>query len=131
MHVPGSRRLSPGYLKAHIRWWWSHALFARPDDLPRAQRVPAALWLLLFAGAALLFFTRLSAPLQEPQESRYAEIPRQMLAEGRWVVPVLHGQPYLDKPPLLYWLIMACYATFGVHDWAARLVPCGASFLTA
>ncbi len=46
-----------------------------------------------------------------------------MLEQGRWLVPVLHGRPYLDKPPLLYWLVMASYTLCGVHDWAARLVP--------
>jgi 4-amino-4-deoxy-L-arabinose transferase-like glycosyltransferase len=35
----------------------------------------------------------------------------------------LQGEPYLDKPPLLYWLIEASYAAFGVTVWAARLVP--------
>ncbi|MGH7170740.1 MAG: ArnT family glycosyltransferase [Gemmataceae bacterium] len=77
-----------------------------------------------------LFFLRLNAPLLEPQEPRYAEIPRQMLSEGRWLVPVLHGEPYLDKPPLLYWLVMGSYSVFGVHDWAARLVPGLAGILT-
>jgi dolichol-phosphate mannosyltransferase len=80
--------------------------------------------------AVVLFFLRLRAPLLEPQEPRYAEIPRQMLDEGRLLVPVLHGQPYLDKPPLLYWLVMGSYAVFGVHDWAARLVPGLAGVLT-
>jgi 4-amino-4-deoxy-L-arabinose transferase-like glycosyltransferase len=88
-------------------------------------------WAVLFVtAAALLSFVRFHVPLQEPQESRYAEIPRQMLAEGNWLVPVLHGEPYLDKPPLLYWLVMASYSVFGVHDWAARLIPCTATFLT-
>jgi 4-amino-4-deoxy-L-arabinose transferase-like glycosyltransferase len=85
-------------------------------------------WTILIV-AALLFFTRFRCPLQEPQEARYAEIPRQMLEEGRFVVPVLHGQPYYDKPPLLYWLVMASYSVFGVHDWAARLVACTAGFI--
>jgi dolichol-phosphate mannosyltransferase len=53
-----------------------------------------------------------------------------MLVEGCFTVPVLHGQPYYDKPPLLYWLVMGCYTLFGVHDWSARLVPCGAAFVT-
>ena len=74
---------------------------------------------LLLAMSSLLFLTRLRAPLLEPQEPRYAEIPRQMLDEGRFVTPVLYGQPYLDKPPLLYWLVMASYQLFGVHDWAS------------
>jgi dolichol-phosphate mannosyltransferase len=86
--------------------------------------------LCLLLAAVLLFFCRLSAPLLEPQEARYAEIPRQMLATGSWLVPVLHGEPYLDKPPLLYWLVMASYSVFGVHDWAARLVPGLAGVLT-
>jgi 4-amino-4-deoxy-L-arabinose transferase-like glycosyltransferase len=38
--------------------------------------------------------------------------------------------PYYDKPPLLYWLVMAFYEVFGVSDRAARLVSCGAAFLT-
>jgi dolichol-phosphate mannosyltransferase len=61
--------------------------------------------------------------LLEPDEARYAEIPRQMLADGNWLVPTLHDQPYVHKPPLLYWLVMASYSLFGVHDWAARIVP--------
>src|SRR5262249_51849979 len=80
--------------------------------------------------AALLFFSRLDCPLLEPQEPRYAEIARQMLAEDRWLVPVLYGQDYLDKPPLLYWLVMLCYTLCGVHDWTARLVPGVAGWLT-
>lgn len=103
------------------------------DDQTRLSRkrpkyANTAFWAILLI-ASLLFFGHFRCPLQEPQESRYAEIPRQMLAEGRWIVPVLHGQPYLDKPPLLYWLVMASYRIFGVEDWAARLVPCVAGWL--
>src|SRR5438105_12797862 len=101
--------------------------------LPTADSLLLRPWpaLLLVLGMATpLFFARLDAPLLEPQEPRYAEIPRQMLAEGRLLVPVLHGQPYLDKPPLLYWLVMGSYALLGVHDWAARLVPGCAGVLT-
>jgi 4-amino-4-deoxy-L-arabinose transferase-like glycosyltransferase len=83
----------------------------------------------LVLAAALLFFSRLDCPLQEPEETLYAEIPRQMLAEGRLMVPVRHGQVYYDKPPLLYWLVMGTYQLCGIHDWAARLVPSGAAFL--
>jgi 4-amino-4-deoxy-L-arabinose transferase-like glycosyltransferase len=84
---------------------------------------PIGHFLGLIFVASLFFFGQLHAPLLEPQEPRYAEIPRQMLAEGRFVLPVLHGQPYLDKPPLLYWLVMGSYQLFGVHDWSARLLP--------
>lgn len=80
--------------------------------------------ILLLAMTAALFYSRLGCELLEPEESRYAEIPRQMLEQGRFVSPVLHGEDYYQKPPLLYWLVMLSYAIFGVHDWAARLVPC-------
>src|SRR5437899_9675454 len=86
--------------------------------------------LLLLGVGSLLFFWRLDLPLLEPQEARYAEISRQMLDSGSWLTPVLHGQPYFDKPPLLYWLVMGCYCVFGVHDWAARMVPGLAGLLT-
>jgi 4-amino-4-deoxy-L-arabinose transferase-like glycosyltransferase len=85
--------------------------------------------LLLLVMAGLLFFVRLGNPLLEPEEARYAEIPRQMLAEGRFLLPVLHDETYLHKPPLLYWLVMACYRLLGVHDWVGRVVPAGAGVL--
>jgi 4-amino-4-deoxy-L-arabinose transferase-like glycosyltransferase len=81
----------------------------------------ALLFLLILPGA--LLYPCLSFRLFEPDEGRYAEIPREMLSRGEWVVPYLQGEPYLDKPPLLYWLVMGSYRVFGVHDWAARLIP--------
>src|SRR5438132_730745 len=80
--------------------------------------------------ASLLYFARLGFPLLEPEEARYAEIPRQMFAQGSWITPVLHGEDYYHKPPLFYWLVMISYQVFGVHDWAARLIPSIAGILT-
>jgi 4-amino-4-deoxy-L-arabinose transferase-like glycosyltransferase len=77
--------------------------------------------LLLLPG--VLLYPCLSFLLFEPDEGRYAEIPREMLVRGEWVVPYLQGEPYLDKPPLLYWLVMGSYQLLGVRDWSARLVP--------
>ena len=125
-----------------LPFWWSRVLFAgeTPIDGPtfaarQKESQPSklsrhvGLAMVVFA-AILVFFLCLRAPMLEPQEPRYAEIPRQMLAEGRFLVPVLHGEPYLDKPPLLYWLVMGSYSIFGVHDWAARLIPGIAGALT-
>jgi 4-amino-4-deoxy-L-arabinose transferase-like glycosyltransferase len=131
----------PRILATLVPFWWSRVLFAghgsstspeRPQraDAPRRRRSGLVEGMLVLFIATTLFFLRLSAPLLEPQEPRYAEIPRQMLSEGRFLVPVLHGEPYLDKPPLLYWLVMGTYAVFGVHDWAARLIPGLAGVLT-
>lgn len=134
----------PRTLRALLPFWWSRVLFTGPSyrgcsplpqgewggDAEKRSSVPALGALLLLVAAALLFFSRLSTPLLEPQEARYAEIPRQMAEADRWLVPVLHGEPYCDKPPLLYWLVMASYTLFGAQDWAARLVPGLAGFLT-
>jgi hypothetical protein len=75
----------------------------------------------VFALACLLFFSSLRAPLLEPQEARYAEIPREMLASGDLVVPRLNGLPYFEKPPLLYWANAASLRLFGETPFAARL----------
>jgi len=50
-----------------------------------------------------------------------AQIARNMLASGDLVTARLDGVPYLEKAPLIYWLIALSYKTFGVHDWAARM----------
>ena len=50
-----------------------------------------------------------------------AQIARNMLDSGDWVTARLDGIPYLEKAPLKYWMIAACYLVFGVHDWAARI----------
>jgi 4-amino-4-deoxy-L-arabinose transferase-like glycosyltransferase len=78
---------------------------------------------LLIVVPAVLLYPCMAFPLFEPDEGRYAQVPREMLQRGEWVVPHLQGQPYLDKPPLFYWLVMLSYRLFGAHDWAARLVP--------
>ncbi|MDB6168295.1 MAG: glycosyl transferase family 39 [Verrucomicrobia bacterium] len=77
------------------------------------------LWLaLLFA---LLFGFRLgSYPLGNPDEGRYAEIPREMIAAGDWVTPRLNGVNYFEKPPLMYWATAAALRVLGPGEWSAR-----------
>lgn len=50
-----------------------------------------------------------------------AQIAVNMLHSGDWVTARLNGVPYLEKSPLVYWMMAGSYAVFGVHDWAARL----------
>ena len=80
--------------------------------------------LLLLALAALLgsvWFEPPRSPLAEPDEARYAEIPREMLAARDFVTPRLNGVPYFEKPPLLYWANAASFALLGETPFAARL----------
>jgi 4-amino-4-deoxy-L-arabinose transferase-like glycosyltransferase len=117
----GATHLLPRSLPAYVPLVWKHALFpGRCDGSTKLRRGALALLLVL---PGILLYPCLSFRLLEPDEGRYAEVPREMLSRGEWVVPFLHGQPYLDKPPLLYWLVMLSYSALGVHDWAARLVP--------
>ncbi len=100
---------------------WSKVLFSGPSGPIEPVRWLSTALLLLVPG--MLLYPCLAFPLLEPDESRYAEIPREMLERGDLVVPLLQGEAYLDKPPLFYWLVAASYKIFGVYDWAARLPP--------
>src|SRR5581483_2308040 len=76
------------------------------------------------AGGALLFGFHLgSYGLWDPDEARYAEIAREMLARGDWLIPHLNYVPYVEKPPLLYWLTALSFRLFGLSEFAARLTP--------
>src|SRR5512146_805943 len=71
--------------------------------------------------AFLLFFGLGAFGLVGADEPRYAQIAREMLARHDWVVPVLNGKPWLEKPVLFYWQAMLSSSIFGVRVWAARL----------
>jgi 4-amino-4-deoxy-L-arabinose transferase-like glycosyltransferase len=80
--------------------------------------------LLLFLGWALLYGPHLGRrALWSPDEGRYAEIPREMVATGDWVTPRLNGVKYFEKPPLFYWLEAGALRLFGPHEGSLRLAP--------
>ncbi len=119
----------PASCAAFLRCWWSRVQF--PGGMPAAPRPRS--WVLgglLLVLAALLLFPGLNQPLQDPDEGRQAEVPREMLARDDLLTPRMLGQPYYEKPPLQYWLTAASYKLFGVRPWAARLVPALAAWLT-
>jgi 4-amino-4-deoxy-L-arabinose transferase-like glycosyltransferase len=79
-----------------------------------------------FLGLVPLFLR----PLWEPDEARYAEIPREMLALGDWLTPRLNHVLYFEKPPLQYWLSAGSMKLFGLQPFAARLPLALASAIT-
>jgi 4-amino-4-deoxy-L-arabinose transferase-like glycosyltransferase len=70
----------------------------------------------------LALFKTSELPLIDRDEGRYAEGAREMLASGDWLVPRLFGVPYLEKPPLFFWLTAASCGLVGVGELGARLV---------
>jgi 4-amino-4-deoxy-L-arabinose transferase-like glycosyltransferase len=72
-------------------------------------------------SGALFALAALGRPLWCPDEGRYAEIPREMVATGDWVTPRLDGVKYLEKPPLLYWMSAVSISVLGRNDIAYRL----------
>jgi len=92
--------------------------------------------LLLMAAGLLLFYLILyivplgQRPLTYPDEVRYAEIPREMLLSGDWIVPHLDGLRYFEKPPLGYWINAISISLFGENEFAIRLPSAIASGLT-
>jgi len=59
--------------------------------------------------------------LYEPHEGHFAMVSQEMIWRGDWITPHLNGSPYLNKPPLLYWLIAISTSIFGTTEFAARL----------
>src|SRR5713226_2111462 len=79
-------------------------------------------WLLLAGFCAFLFFFGLAYfGLVGPDEPRYAQVAREMYARHDWITPTLLGDPWFEKPALLYWCMIGCYRLLGINEWAARL----------
>src|SRR5437667_6652338 len=73
--------------------------------------------------AALVFVGCMISPpsLMDDVDAVQAQIARNMLQSGDWVTARLDGVAYLEKAPLIYWIIAVSYEIFGTHDWAARV----------
>jgi 4-amino-4-deoxy-L-arabinose transferase-like glycosyltransferase len=76
---------------------------------------------LLVVALPLLLWGSGATPLGDPDEGLYATIAREMVERGDWLTPRFNGLPYLEKPPLYYWLTALAYWLFGLSEWGARL----------
>jgi len=99
------------------------------------SRNPAAArlaWIILILATLYVsYFYNLGAVgFLGPDEPRYAWIARNMAESGDWVTPRLYGQPWFEKPPLLYWTAALSFKLFGVSEASARL-PSAISALLA
>jgi 4-amino-4-deoxy-L-arabinose transferase-like glycosyltransferase len=76
---------------------------------------------LLFLALYLLWLG--SYPLFIPDEGRYSEVAREMVANSDFITPRVNGVAFLDKPVLYYWLQATAIYLFGIKEWALRLFP--------
>ena len=109
-----SRTLSPLTIKNSAS---IYAISARPrSGLPKFIIVGV---LLLFA---VVYVGSLFSPgLQDDADSTHAEAAREMLVTHDYVTLKVNGNRYLEKAPLMYWVVALCYFCFGVNEFAAHL----------
>lgn len=87
-----------------------------------AGRVPPGIGLVIVCLAAMAIVPSLGGyTLYDRDEGYYVECARQMLVSGNWFVPYFAGEPWMEKPPLAFWLMAVSMRTFGVNEFAARL----------
>src|SRR4051812_26934037 len=89
--------------------------------LPAGGRSARPLLAAALLAAVVSFAPIASHSLWTPDEPTGAGVGRAMLASGDYLVPRLGGQPFLEKPPLYWWVQVAGYRLLGVRDWTARL----------
>lgn len=100
---------------------------------PPSQRdnIRAAIVLVVLAYCLIYLLPLGIRPIMFPDETRYGEIPREMLVSGDWAVPHLIDLRYFEKPPLGYWLTAISIGVFGENVFAVRLSSALATGLSA
>jgi 4-amino-4-deoxy-L-arabinose transferase-like glycosyltransferase len=101
---------------------------AHTNDVPgsrdpdRAGKAPNLYLVALLFAAAVYAGCMISPPsLMDDVDAVQAQISRNMLSSGDWVTARLDGVAYLEKAPLIYWLMAMSFKLFGPYDWAARI----------
>jgi 4-amino-4-deoxy-L-arabinose transferase-like glycosyltransferase len=85
-----------------------------------------AVWQYIILGVLIFFscyYGIASYAILDMNEGLYAEVAREMIVNKHFIIPYLNDVPYLEKPPLLYWLLALSYHIFGINEFAARVVP--------
>ncbi len=90
---------------------------------PVSHRGRKYLYLAVLLVAGIVYLSGILSPpsLMDDVDAVQAQIARNMITSGDWVTARLDGVAYLEKPPLIYWMMAVSYELFGVHDWAARI----------
>ncbi len=87
-------------------------------------------WLGLAALCLLPYLGWWLTGLMDLDEGFYGAITREMIRSSDWIVPRLSGEPWFEKPILVYWLAAPAVIFFG-DDFGPRLPSVVCSLLTA
>lgn len=89
---------------------------------------PAAAWVLAALVAASVLLTPPARDLFAGDETRYARITAEMSAANEWLVPILDGEPYTEKPPVHFWFLILGARAFGFDSTWPYVLPSILSF---
>ncbi len=79
------------------------------------------IWFVLLFSLILSISFQGSRGLYDFDETRYAEVAREMLLTGDYLIPKRDFHPHLSKPPFTYWMIAISMKILGINEWAVRL----------
>ena len=97
--------------------------FKRLDELLDLTRLsePSLHRVLIFLWTLLTLSSLFAAPLFDYDEAAHAQAAAEMLRDGKWLLPTMNGQPFYEKPALLFYFMSASFKLFGENAFAARL----------
>ncbi|MCH6546403.1 MAG: glycosyltransferase family 39 protein, partial [Deltaproteobacteria bacterium] len=93
----------------------------RPGSFSSDDNWIRDLTLLVAVSVPFLFWGIGSVSFLDPDEGMYGDIARGMAIGGDWIRPHFNALPYLEKPPLYFWLGGLTMKLFGPSEWAIRL----------
>lgn len=93
------------------------------------QAVLKDIFLVLLISLLFYGFQLGSRPLNNPDEGRYASVSYNMIIHKDYVTPKVFEAPFLDKPPVYYWLQAGIFKAFGINNSTIRFWPMVAGVL--
>ena len=91
------------------------------DKFRQEPRTVVLIGFIFFFTFFFLFFNLGGRTLENQDNMRFAEVGREILGTGDWVMMHLGGNIYIDKPPLHFWNTALSYELFGINTFAARV----------
>jgi 4-amino-4-deoxy-L-arabinose transferase-like glycosyltransferase len=78
---------------------------------------------LALASSIILISGLIGGSLTSWDEAIYAEVAREMIKSHDWLTLHYAGAPFLEKPPLVIWLVALTYSALGISEFTSRIVP--------